>query len=58
MPKDWTAGLSRRRFLGAAAVSAGGLWLVAEADVIEGVRGLTLTNTRINGQLRDETISR
>ena len=31
---------------------------VVEADVIEGVHGLTLTNTRINGQLRNETISR
>ena len=31
---------------------------VAEADVLEGVRGLTLTNTRINGQVRNETINR
>jgi polygalacturonase len=31
---------------------------VASADVIENVTGLTLTNVRINGQVRNETITR
>jgi len=31
---------------------------VAEADVLAGVKGLTLENVRINGQLRNEQISR
>ena len=31
---------------------------VASPDVLEGVRDLTLTNVRVNGQRRDERISR
>ena len=31
---------------------------VEKPDRIEGVKGLVLTNTRINGQLRNETITR
>ncbi len=31
---------------------------VAEPDVIEGVRGLTLSNVRVNGVVRNETIDR
>ena len=31
---------------------------VANDDVIEGVAGLTLKNVRVNGKLRNETISR
>ena len=29
---------------------------VAEADVLQGVKGMTLTNVRVNGQLRNQTI--
>jgi polygalacturonase len=31
---------------------------VAQADVLEGVRGLTLRNVRVNGQVRNETIDK
>jgi hypothetical protein len=31
---------------------------VAKPDLIEGVEGLVLANTRINGQLRNERITR
>ena len=31
---------------------------VAKDDVIEGVTGLTLTNVRVNGKIRNETVSR
>jgi polygalacturonase len=31
---------------------------VAESDVVEGVRGLSLTNVRVNGKLRNERIDR
>ena len=31
---------------------------VSDPDVLEGVKGLTLTNTRINGQLKNEVINR
>jgi hypothetical protein len=31
---------------------------VAKDDVIEGVTGLALKNVRVNGKLRNETVSR
>jgi len=31
---------------------------VSDPDVLEGVKGLTLTNTRVNGQLKNEVINR
>lgn len=44
---------SRRQFLERSALVG-----VAQPDRLEGVKGLTLTNVRVNGQLKNEVIDR